>query len=214
MIVDPWQRLGTWFPEIPEEAWTKLHAYADMMREWNAKVNLISRKNIEEFEVRHLAHCLTVTTFLKLMNRTTVLDVGTGGGLPGIPMAICYPQAHFTLIDSIGKKIAVVSDITERLGLRNVKVIRGRVEELPTKRTYDFVTGRAVTAIPKFHEWVRKRLNKGQRNSIPNGILYWKGGDWEDELEGTKLQPSRIWDAGEILPEAGYEEKYILHFKA
>ena len=167
-MTDPWQRLESWFPEITKETWTKLHAYAEIMREWNPKVNLISRKNIEEFEVRHLAHCLTVTTFLKLMNRTTVLDVGTGGGLPGIPMAICYPQANFTLIDSIGKKIAVVSDITERLGLRNVKVIRGRVEELPTKRTYDFVTGRAVTAIPKFHEWVRKKLNKGQSISSKN----------------------------------------------
>ncbi len=211
---ETWQTLRRWLPDLPDETWSGLQQYADLMREWNGKVNLVSRKNMDEFEVRHLAHCLAATTFLKLMNRTAVLDVGTGGGLPGIPMAICYPQAQFTLVDSIAKKIKVVEDITKRLGLRNVRVLRARAEELPARKTYDLVTGRAVTALPTFHRWVRERLHKGQRNSIANGILYWKGGDWKEELDGSHLQPTHVWDAGEILPEAGFQEKYILHFKA
>ena len=210
---NPWHSLDRWFPELEDEVWTKLRTYADLMREWNEKVNLVSRKNIGEFEMRHLAHCLAVTSFLKLMKRSTVLDVGTGGGLPGIPMAICYPQARFTLVDSIAKKVKAVSDIVDRLGLRNVKVLRARVEELPTKHTFDFVTGRAVTTIPKLHGWVRKRLHKGQRNSITNGILYWKGGNWKEELVGSHLKPANVWDIAKLLPEAGCEEKYILHFK-
>lgn len=210
---NPWHSLDRWFPELEDEVWTKLRTYADFMREWNEKVNLVSRKNIGEFEMRHLAHCLAVTSFLKLMKQSTVLDVGTGGGLPGIPMAICYPQARFTLVDSIAKKVKAVSDIVDRLGLRNIKVLRARVEELPNKHTFDFVTGRAVTTIPKFHGWVRKRLRKGQRNSIINGILYWKGGNWKEELDGSHLKPANVWDVAKLLPEANCEEKYILHFK-
>ncbi len=211
---ETWSTLQTWLPKLEDDTWAQLRKYTELMREWNEKINLVSRKNMDAFEVRHLAHCLAATTFLKLMNRTSVLDVGTGGGLPGIPLAICYPHAQFTLVDSIAKKITVVEDITNRLGLKNVRVVRGRAEELPTRKTYDFVTGRAVTTIPRFHGWIRDRLHKGQRNSIGNGILYWKGGDWKNELEDSHLQPTRVWDAGEILPDAGYEEKFILHFKA
>lgn len=211
---DIWPTLQRWLPELSAETWEQLQQYTGLMREWNDKVNLVSRKNMDEFEVRHLAHCLAATTFLKLMKRATVLDVGTGGGLPGIPMAICYPHAQFTLVDSIAKKVAVVEDITKRMGLRNVRVLRARAEELPRKKTYDFVTGRAVTTLPKFHGWVRNRLHKGQRNSIVNGILYWKGGDWQEELATSHLKPTQVWDAGEIFPEAGFEEKYILHIKA
>jgi len=211
---DIWPTLQRWLPELSAETWDQLQQYTALMREWNDKVNLVSRKNMDAFEVRHLAHCLAATTFLKLMKRATVLDVGTGGGLPGIPMAICYPQAQFTLVDSIAKKVAVVEDITKRMGLRNVRVLRARAEELPRKKTYDFVTGRAVTTLPKFHGWVRNRLHKGQRNSIVNGILYWKGGDWQEELANSHLKPTQVWDAGEIFPEAGFEEKYILHIKA
>lgn len=211
---DIWPTLQRWLPELSAETWDQLQQYTGLMREWNDKVNLVSRKNMDAFEVRHLAHCLAATTFLKLMKRATVLDVGTGGGLPGIPMAICYPQAQFTLVDSIAKKVAVVEDIAKRMGLRNVRVLRARAEELPRKKTYDFVTGRAVTTLPKFHGWVRNRLHKGQRNSIVNGILYWKGGDWQEELANSHLKPTQVWDAGEIFPEAGFEEKYILHIKA
>jgi len=213
-LADPWETLRNWFPDIEENAWPKLQEYSERIREWNTKVNLVSRKDMDQFVTKHLAHCLVATTFLRLMNRTTLLDVGTGGGLPGIPLAICYPQASFTLMDSIAKKIMVVEDIVKGMGLKNVKVIRGRAEELPAKQRFDFVLGRAVTRIPKFHGWIKDKLRKGNRNSIKNGLLYWKGGDFKEELEGQRLQPSQIWDVAKILPSGDFAEKYILHFSA
>ena len=153
-------------------------------------------------EIKHLAHCLTITKFLRLMPKTQVLDVGTGGGLPGIPMAICYPQAKFTLMDSIAKKVMVVEDMASKLRLSNVSVRRGRVEELPKKKNYDFVLGRAVTALPVFFGWVRDKVARGSRNSPANGILYLKGGDYRDELKSSGLTPAKIWNLDEFLPEA------------
>jgi len=168
---------------------------------------------MDRLEIKHLAHCLTITKFLRLMPKTQVLDVGTGGGLPGIPMAICYPQAKFTLMDSIAKKVMVVEDMASKLGLANVSVRRGRVEELPKKKTYDFVLGRAVTALPVFFGWVRDKVAKGSRNSPANGILYLKGGDYRDEMKSSGLTPAKIWNLDELLPEAELGEKYLIHFK-
>ena len=168
---------------------------------------------MDRLEIKHLAHCLTITKFLRLMPKTHVLDVGTGGGLPGIPMAICYPQAKFTLMDSIAKKVMVVEDMVSKLGLSNVSVRRGRVEELPKKKTYDFVIGRAVTALPVFFGWVRDKVAKRSRNSPANGILYFKGGDYRDELKSSGLTPAKIWNLDELLPEAELGEKYLIHFK-
>jgi 16S rRNA (guanine527-N7)-methyltransferase len=164
-------------------------------------------------ETKHLAHCLTITQFLRLMPKARLLDVGTGGGLPGIPLAICYPQAHFTLIDSIGKKVMVVEDMIQKLGLKNIEVRRGRVEELPRKRRYDFVIGRAVTALPTFFGWVSNKISKGSKNSPSNGILYLKGGDYTEELKTSGLHPAKIWNLDELLPEAELGEKYLIHFK-
>lgn len=208
----PWDTLRTWFPDIDEDAWPLLQEYSERISEWNTKVNLVSRKDMDQFVTKHLAHCLVATTFLRLMNHTTLLDVGTGGGLPGIPLAICYPQASFTLMDSIAKKIMVVEDIVKGMQLKNVKAIRGRAEELPAKQSFDFVLGRAVTRIPRFHGWIKGKLRKGNRNSIKNGLLYWKGGDFKEELEGQRLQPAQIWDVAKILPNGDFDEKYILHF--
>ena len=169
---DPWPTLKNWFPDLTEQTWQGLEQYCELLRNWNSKINLVSRKDMDRLETKHLAHCLTITKFLRLMPKTQVLDVGTGGGLPGIPMAICYPQAKFTLMDSIAKKVMVVEDMASKLGLANVSVRRGRVEELPKKKTYDFVLGRAVTALPVFFGWVRDKVAKGSRNSPANGILY------------------------------------------
>ncbi len=211
---DQWTTLRSWFPDIQEEAWPKLQDYSNRLLEWNTKVNLVSRKDADQFVTKHLAHSLAATTFLRLMNHSTLLDVGTGGGLPGIPLSICYPQSQFTLVDSIAKKIMVVEDIAKGMSLKNLKVIRGRAEELPAKQRYDFVLGRAVTRIPKFHGWIKDKLRKGNRNSLKNGLIYWKGGDYKEELEGQRLQPSQIWDVAKILPNGDFEEKYILHFSA
>jgi 16S rRNA (guanine527-N7)-methyltransferase len=147
------------------------------------------------------------------MPKARILDVGTGGGLPGIPLAICYPQARFTLLDSIGKKVMVVEDMVKQLGLTNIDITRGRVEELPKKRSYDFVIGRAVTALPTFFDWVHNKIRKGARNSPANGILYLKGGDYTEELKSSGLYPAKIWNLDEIIPEANLGEKYLIHFK-
>ena len=210
---DPWEKLGQWFPEITDTSWAALRQYTGLLREWNGKINLVSRKDMDRLETKHLAHCLTITHFLRLMPKAQILDVGTGGGLPGIPLAICYPQARFTLMDSIGKKVMVLEDMVEKLGLQNVEVRRGRVEEMPKRRSFDFVIGRAVTALPTFFNWVNNKIRKGSRNSPANGILYLKGGDYTEELKTSGLHPAKIWDLDDFLPQAGLGEKYLIHFK-
>ena len=210
---DSWETLKKWFPNIEQETWEKLHEYTSLLREWNAKINLVSRKDTDRLEVKHLAHCLTITKFLRLMPKARLLDVGTGGGLPGIPLAICYPEARFTLMDSIGKKVMVVEDMVNRLSLQNAEVIRGRVEELPKKKSYDFVIGRAVTALPTFFGWVQNKIAKGAKHSPANGILYLKGGDYTEELNSSGLHPAKIWNLDKLLPEAELGEKFLIHFK-
>ena len=211
---DPWETLRIWFPDFDEDTWSKLNLFCNLLREWNSKINLISRKDTDRLEIKHLAHCLTITKFLRLMPKARVLDVGTGGGLPGIPLAICYPQARFTLMDSIGKKVMVVEDMVKRLNLINTDVKRGRVEELPKKRTYDFILGRAVTALPTFFGWVHDKISKGSKHSPANGILYLKGGDYTEELKSSGLHPAKIWNLNELLPQAELGEKFLIHFKA
>ena len=200
------------FPYVDVSAWSALEAWALLLRNWNSKINLISRKDIDRLEEYHLSHCLAITNHLKLMQGSRVLDVGTGGGFPGIIMAICYPQAHFTLIDSIGKKVTVVKDLADQLGLKNVEVGQCRAEEV--KKKFDFVTGRAVKNLPEFFSWIRENLRRGSRNSIPNGVLYWKGGELENELELLGIRPRKTISLEQSFSDSYFKEKYILHFDA
>jgi 16S rRNA (guanine527-N7)-methyltransferase len=146
------------------------------------------------------------------MNGTRIMDVGTGGGFPGIIMAICYPQAHFTLIDSIGKKITVVQDLIAQLGLKNVEAKQIRAEEV--KKQFDFVTGRAVKNLPEFFMWIKNNVRRGEKNTIPNGVLYWKGGEMDDELEVLGIRPRKVINLEETFSDPYFEQKYILHFDA
>ena len=200
------------FPQIEEAAWLLLETWAAYLREWNTKINLISRKDIEYLEARHLSHCLSITNHLKLMSGTRIMDVGTGGGFPGIIMAICYPQAHFTLIDSIGKKITVVQDLVDKLELKNVEARQCRAEEV--KKQFDFITGRAVKNLPEYFSWIKDNIRRGERNSIPNGVLYWKGGELDDELAALGIRPRKTISLGETFSDPYFEQKYILHFDA
>ncbi|MDA9317364.1 16S rRNA (guanine(527)-N(7))-methyltransferase RsmG [bacterium] len=200
------------FPNIDNPTWSTLEEWAVLLRDWNSKINLISRKDIDHLEGRHLSHCLAITNHLKLMNGTRIMDVGTGGGFPGIIMAICYPQAHFNLIDSIGKKITVVKDLVNKLGLKNVEARQCRAEEV--NKQFDFITGRAVKNLPEYFNWIKGNLRRGERNSIPNGVLYWKGGDLDDELQALGIQPRKTISLEGSFADPYFEQKYILHFDA
>ena len=204
------EELKTTFPNIADDKWPVLTEWAILLREWNEKINLISRKDIDHLESRHLSHCLAITNHLQLMKGARIMDVGTGGGFPGILMAICYPQARFTLIDSIGKKITVVKDLANQLGLKNVEARQCRAEAV--KQQFDFVTGRAVKNLPEFFSWIRGNLRKGNRHSLPNGVLYWKGGELDDELDRLGFRPRKTIRLSEELADTFFDQKYILHF--
>lgn len=206
------EKLKEKFPNISEVSWPILEQWAVLLREWNEKINLISRKDIEYLEDRHLSHCLAITNHLKLMKGVRIMDVGTGGGFPGVIMAICYPQAQFTLIDSIGKKITVVQDLIEQLGLKNAEAKQARAEAI--NKQFDFITGRAVKNLPEYFSWIKSNVRRGERNSIPNGVLYWKGGDMDDELDALGIRPRKVIDLECTFSDPYFEKKYILHFDA
>ena len=206
------EQLKHQFPNIGEDRWPVLEQWAQLLREWNEKINLISRKDIEHLEARHLSHCLAITNHLKLMQGTRIMDVGTGGGFPGVIMAICYPQAQFTLIDSIGKKITVVQDLIQQLGLKNAEAKQTRAEAI--NKQFDFITGRAVKNLPEYFSWIKGNLRRGEKNTIPNGVLYWKGGDLDDELQALGIRPRKVIELEGTFSDPFFAQKYILHFDA
>lgn len=179
-----------------------------LYREWNSKINVISRKDIDELSIHHVLHSLAIAKFIRFLPGTTVLDVGTGGGFPGIPLAIMFPEVQFHLIDSIGKKIKVVQEIASALGLSNVNAQQKRAEEL--KSQYDFVVSRAVTSFPDFVAITRHLITKEQHNPIPNGILYLKGGDFADELKPFGRKAAVI-SLTEFYQEPFFETKKLIH---
>tara|TARA_B100001248_G_scaffold261923_1_gene254982 strand:- start:4542 stop:5177 length:636 start_codon:yes stop_codon:yes gene_type:complete len=200
------------FPEIPQNQQDLLSQYCDLIKEWNPKVNLVSRKDIDGLEQRHLLPSLAITKVASFSAGAKVLDVGTGGGFPGIPLAICFPQTQFMLIDSIGKKIGVVQDVVERLGLENVRTAQVRAESL--EESFDYVVGRAVTALPAFLGWIHNKLKVGKKGSLENGVLYLKGGDLTEELAQLKMKPEAIYSLEDYFPGGLCEGKCLVYFKA
>jgi len=174
---------------------------------WNERINLISRKDIDKLEERHVLHSLAIAKVIQFKARTTILDVGTGGGFPGIPLAIMFPEANFLLVDSIGKKIMVVNEVVKALGLKNVKAMQIRAEDVDAK--FDFVVSRAVTKMPVFLQWVKRKIRKKNFNSLNNGILYLKGGDVEEELNSLQARYA-VYDLDINFPiEFFYTKKLI-----
>jgi len=169
-----------YFTKLTDDQIKKFEQLGPLYQEWNEQINVISRKDMDHFYERHVLHSLAIAKIIRFNPGTTILDVGTGGGFPGIPLAILFPECKFHLVDSIGKKIKVVEAVTEALELKNVRCSHIRAEELKDK--YDFIISRAVTKMPVFISWVRKRLNKQHKNALPNGILYLKGGDLTEEM--------------------------------
>ncbi|SHO64710.1 16S rRNA (guanine(527)-N(7))-methyltransferase RsmG [Algoriphagus zhangzhouensis] len=173
-----------YFPDLTERQIEQLDRLQDLYTEWNSKINVISRKDMEQFYIRHVLHSLGIAKVMSFQPGTKVLDIGTGGGFPGIPLAILFSDTHFHLVDSIGKKISVVKDIAKQLKLSNVEAQQARAESLVRK--YDFVVSRAVTRMANFYPWVKGKIKKEDFNEYPNGILYLKGGDVDEEMEETR----------------------------
>lgn len=174
------ERIAYYFPELNNVQLAQLKQLKSLYEEWNAQINVISRKDIDNFYERHVLHSLGIAKVISFKPGTKILDVGTGGGFPGIPLAILFPQCKFHLIDSIGKKIKVVKEVSQALGLKNVEATHTRAEQVSGH--YDFVVSRAVTRLDPFIGWIKSKFNKKSVNDLPNGILYLKGGDLTEEL--------------------------------
>jgi 16S rRNA (guanine527-N7)-methyltransferase len=175
------ETIQSYFPNLTEKQLDQFTKLEELYADWNSKINVISRKDMDEFYIHHVLHSLGISKVMTFQPGTKILDIGTGGGFPGIPLAILFPDTHFHLVDSIGKKITVVKDVVKQLGLTNVEAQQARAEELVRK--YDFVISRAVTRMNNFYPWVKNKIRKEDINEYPNGILYLKGGEVDEEME-------------------------------
>lgn len=199
-----------YFTGLNEQQISQFNQLEGLYREWNEKINVVSRKDIDALEIHHVLHSLAIAKVISFQPGTRVLDVGTGGGFPGIPLAIMFPEVDFYLVDSIGKKIKVVEGVASALGLKNVKADQARVESM--KEKFDFIVSRAVTAFPSFLTLVRNRIQKGGFNELPNGIIYLKGGDFEEEIKDFRERIT-VYNIPEFFEEEFFETKKVIYMK-
>ena len=199
----------TQLSDIQIYQFTKL---SELYKDWNLKINVVSRKDIDELYLRHVLHSLGIAKVQEFKSGAKILDVGTGGGFPGIPLAILFPEANFHLVDSIGKKIKVVEEVSEGLGLKNVKVTNARVESVTDH--YDFIVSRAVAQMDTFVHWVKGRIAKQNNHEFKNGILYLKGGDIHEELSEVQSKhfPS-LYDLSKFYKQEFFETKRVVYYR-
>ena len=195
-----------YFPNLTDQQKSQFQQLEMLYKDWNGKINVISRKDIDEFYERHVLHSLGIAKIMEFADATKVLDIGTGGGFPGIPLAILFPNVEFTLVDSIGKKITVVNAVAESLGLKNVKAYHERAEKIKDK--FHFVVSRAVTQMPVFLRWLKGKFEKEQFNPKHNGVLYLKGGDLGEELAGIKCE---IYNLKDQFEEEFFDTKKVVY---
>jgi 16S rRNA (guanine527-N7)-methyltransferase len=200
-----------YFPDLTEDQKEKFGKLQGLYEEWNSKINVVSRKDIESLYEKHVLHSLSIAKIINFKKGTEILDVGTGGGFPGIPLAIMFPDCDFYLIDSIGKKIHVVEEIKTALDLKNVHAQQIRAEKVVT--SFDFIVSRAVTNLPKFMHWVNYKFHKRQFNDLRNGVLLLKGGDLEEEIAAmdVKKRQIKVYDIPDYFEEEFFETKKIVH---
>ena len=200
------QIIHKYFPDLTEKQIQQFTDLQELYEHWNAQINVISRKNMDMLYINHILHSLAIAKVIQFKKGTTILDIGTGGGFPGIPLAILFPEVEFLLVDSIGKKIKVVNEVSAAIGLTNVRTLHERAENI--NETFDFVVSRAVTNMTDFKKWVKGKLNKKHNNSLKNGILYLKGGNLSQELKGIPHQQYNITD---YFGEDFFETKKVIY---
>ncbi len=196
-----------YFPDLSEKQKQQFKKLEALYQDWNAKINVISRKDMDSLYLKHVLHSLAIAKVVKFKPKANVLDVGTGGGFPGIPLAILFPETNFYLVDSIAKKIKVVQEVANTLDLKNVKAEQIRAEKV--KGEFDFIVSRAVTKMDDFIKWVRKKTKKKHAHEIKNGILYLKGGDLTEELQNFKN--ATIYSISDFYEEEFFETKKVVH---
>jgi len=196
-----------YFPQLSDIQKGQFSQLFELYLDWNSKINVVSRKDIDELYLRHVLHSLGIAKVLQFKQGTTILDVGTGGGFPGIPLAILYPECNFHLVDSINKKLKVVAAVAESLDLKNVKTSHKRAEDI--NETFDFIVSRAVTAMPSFVGWVKNKINKKSKHELKNGILYLKGGNLTEELQN--FPKARLYNLSDYFSEDFFDTKKVVH---
>lgn len=203
-------RLFTYFPDLTDHQKQQFEQLPELYNFWNNQINVISRKDIDELFERHVLHSLGIAKVMPFLPGEKVLDVGTGGGFPGIPLAILFPETEFYLVDSIGKKIKVVQEVAKAIGLKNLRAEHLRAEQVNEK--FDFVVSRAVTRLGEFYPWVRGKFNKDSKNALANGILYLKGGDLQQEITESGLKVHQYY-LKEYFTEDFFETKQVIYVK-
>ncbi|WP_159799542.1 16S rRNA (guanine(527)-N(7))-methyltransferase RsmG [Flavobacterium sp. MK4S-17] len=201
------QEVIKYFPNLTDKQKAQFGRLEELYKEWNSRINVISRKDIDELYTRHVLHSLGIAKVMEFNPGAKVMDVGTGGGFPGIPLAILFPETDFYLIDVIGKKIKVVQEVAQALGLKNVKAEQKRAENVNDE--FDFIVSRAVTNMPDFVKWVRGKVKKEQNHELPNGILYLKGGDLAEELQ--VFQRVTLYNLSDYFEDEFFETKKVVH---
>ena len=200
------QIIHKYFPDLTEKQIQQFSDLQELYEHWNAQVNVISRKNMDALYTNHILHSLAIAKVIQFEKGSKILDIGTGGGFPGIPLAILFPEVKFLLVDSIGKKINVVNEVSTAIGLTNVRTLHERAENI--KETFDFVVSRAVTNMTDFKKWVKGKFNNTHNNTLNNGILYLKGGDLSEELRGISHSKYEIAD---FFEEEFFKTKKVIY---
>lgn len=199
-----------YFTQLTDKQYSQFESMFQLYTEWNSKINLISRKDMVHFYERHVLHSLAIARFAKFEPYTHIMDAGTGGGFPGVPLAILFPESRFTLVDSIGKKIKAVEKIATDLQLKNLSARQARIEQIDQR--FDFVVSRAVTRLPDFVTWTRGKISTQKASNPSHGILYLKGGDLEPELAPLRLTKKiRVYELNQWFVEAFFETKKLVH---